>query len=151
MKNLLFLFGFMAFVAFGFVSCSGDDDGGNDVVNSNFTGKWTTDFNVFAGQIVNITSCDEKVEYNFNTNGTFTMKTFTGEDLTNCADDTQVSGKWQYLGNEKYLIHTNSVTISDANRDQYTYHLNFPRNSRMDMWSLASHNGNLNTYTVFIK
>ena len=150
MKKLLFLFGFLAFTALGFVSCSSDDDN-PDVLNDRLYGTWESDYKVVNGQHSTFTTCSEKVEYHFNNNGTFTLQTFTGEDIDNCLEDTQTSGSWQYLGGDNYLIHVNSVVINDGNRDAHTYHLEFPRNNEMHWRSLADHNSGANTFTVFRK
>lgn len=150
MKKFLFLFGFLTFTALGFVSCSGDDDS-SDVVNDRIYGTWESDYKVVGGQHTAFTTCGEKVEYNFSNNGTYSLQTFTGEDVDNCLEDTQSSGRWEYLGNDNYLIHLNSVTINDGNRDQYTYHLEFPRSDEMQWRTLADFNSGANTFTVFRK
>lgn len=151
MKNLIVL-ALLAFVSLGFISCSGDDDGSNDVVNDSLYGVWDSDYKVTNGSWQDgAMTCNEKLQYNFRSNGTFVVKTFTGENPDDCLDDTETSGSWEYRGDNKYLIHNNNVTITDANRDQYTFHLDFVRSNEIRWYTLADHNAGNDTFVVFKK
>lgn len=152
MKKLLLLFGALAFLSINTISCSNDDDGSRDIVNANIYGTWSTDYKVVNGQFLEGSDiCDEKLEYRFSNNGTFTLKTFTGDDPTNCLENTQTYGSWEYLGNDKYLIHGNNVTITDANRDQYTFHLDFRDDNSVRWYTLTDFNNEVNTFIVLRK
>ena len=152
MKKLLLLFGALAFISLNTISCSNDDDGPRDFVNDSIYGTWQTDYKVLNGTFVEGSDlCDSKLEYKFTNGGTYTLKTFTGDNPANCLEDTQTYGAWEYVGEGNYLIHGNNITITDANRAQYTFHLDF-RNSREIRWyNLADFNNNVLTFIVLKK
>ena len=152
MKKLLLLFGALAFLSLNTMSCSSDDDGPSDILNDNIYGTWETDYKVQNGTFVEGSDlCDEKLEYRFSNGGSYTLKTFTGEDTTDCLEDTQTFGSWEYLGDDNYLIHGNNVTITDANRDQYTYHLDFRLSNEVRWYSLSDWNSENTTFIVLKK
>jgi hypothetical protein len=152
MKKLLLLFGALAFLSLNTMSCSSDDDGPSDILNDNIYGTWETDYKVQNGTFVEGSDlCDEKLEYRFSNGGSYTLKTFTGEDTTDCLEDTQTFGSWEYLGDDNYLIHGNNVTITDANRDQYTYHLDFRSSNEVRWYSLSDWNSENTTFIVLKK
>lgn len=140
MKNLLLAFGLLAFVSFGFVSCSGDDDGG-DTSYTKLIGTWKTKHFLNNSVLTLPGECSDFQKYTFNSNGTYTRTTFTGTlDTTNdpegedCLEDATFNGAWQYKGDGMYLIHDNSVTITDANESQYTFNLTYAYNNTELNW-----------------
>lgn len=151
MRKLMLLFGIFAFLSIGLTSCS-SDDGPSDTLNENIYGTWKTDYKVQNGTFVEGSdACTEKLEYRFSNGGSFTLKTFTGDNPEDCLENTQTFGSWQYLGDSKYLIHGNDVTITDANRDQYTFYLDFRSNREVRWYTLADHNNEVNTFVVLKK
>lgn len=148
MRKTLLLFVMLAFVSFNFISCSGDDDGG-DVVSNHIYGTWVSQYAVINGTHVDPTSCADVLEYKFRNNGTFTLQTFTGDDLDDCLDDVLSAGQWEYLGESNYLIYLNNVEITDSNQDMYTYHLEFEDSDDMIWRTLADYNSGANNYIKF--
>lgn len=152
MRKLLLLFSALTFLSMSFISCSNDDDGPSDTVNNSIYGTWETDYKVVNGTFVEGSDlCDEKLEYRFTNNGSYTLKTFTGENSEDCLEDTQTYGSWEYLGNDNYLIHGNNITITDGNRDQYTFHLDFRSNNEVRWYTLADFTNDVNTFVVLKK
>lgn len=152
MKKLLLLFGALAFISTSTLSCSSDDDGPRDFLNDNIYGTWETDYKVVNGQFLEGSDlCDEKLEYRFSNGGSYTLKTFTGDDPSDCLEDVQTFGSWEYLGNDLYLIHGNNVNITEGNRDQYTYYLDFRSNTEVRWYTLSDFNNNINTFIVLKK
>lgn len=148
MKKLMLLFGLIAFVSFSFVSCSGDDDNGpQDNPNSNLYGTWKTKYSVMNGTHIDPSTCADIKEYNFLSNGTYTLQTFTGDNLQDCQDDITISGVWSYKGNDNYLIHRRNVNITNENEAQYTFYLEFPENDEMK-WKTSE---NTSDYVLYEK
>ncbi|MDG4944950.1 hypothetical protein NMK71_00845 [Weeksellaceae bacterium KMM 9713] len=152
MRKLLLLFGALTFLSMSFISCSSDDDGPSDTVNNSIYGTWKTDYKVVNDMFVEGSDlCDEKLEYRFSNNGSYTLKTFTGDNEDDCLMDTETHGSWEYLGSDKYLIHSNNVTITDNNRDMYTFYLDFRNSNEVRWYTLADHNADNRTFIVLKK
>lgn len=152
MKKLFLMFGLLAATSFMFTSCSDDDEG--DKSYEQLYGTWEV-FQIFeSGTMTEFNLCSQKETYVFSGGGTYQLTTYTGEDFTSCQEDSTLSGSWEYLGNRQYLIHPNSVTITDENRDNYTFVLTYTTISGvtlMNKYTLANNNNGVSTYTSYAK
>ena len=96
-----------------FAGCSSDDDGpSGPQVSSNLFGEWTLDFLIINGELEGDLACEEKIDYKFNSDNTYTKTEFTTDDQDNCVESINFSGNWEVLTEQSIELTPNSSSIS---------------------------------------
>lgn len=104
MKNFKFIFVFLVFA--GFVSCSSDDDGNQEVppANDRIIGKWQIQQQLIDGEEFPISDCMRQSTVEFMANGNVTTTDFYEDvDTEGCVSEVSTE-QWEYRGNNIYRI-----------------------------------------------
>lgn len=91
-----------------FTSCSSDDDNGGPTgpqVSTNLYGNWTMSFRIFNGETEFDLSCEQQLDYKFNSDKTYTKKEFATNSNDNCVESNVTNGTWE-------AITENSITLT---------------------------------------
>ena len=93
--------------------CSSDDDGGpsGPQVPSALYDEWTTELLIINGETDGNISCEERIDYKFNSNGTYNKEVFTTNASDNCESSLNITGNWEVLTEQSIMLTPNSSAV----------------------------------------
>jgi len=99
--------------------CSSDDDGGptGPQVSSDLYGEWTIDLIISNGETNGNISCDDKINYKFNSNETYIKNTFATDESDNCIESLNISGSWEIITEQSIMLTPNSSELNSETID----------------------------------
>ena len=98
--------------------CSSDDDGpSGPQVSSDLFGEWTLNFLVIDGDFQSDVPCEEKIDYRFKSDNTYTKTSFTTNDADNCIVSIDFSGNWEALSEQSIELTPNSSSVDGETID----------------------------------
>ena len=80
-------------------------------VSQDLLGEWTLDFLIVDGNFESDFECEERIDYTFNSNNTYSQAEFFTNSQGNCSDDI-VNGTWEALTEESIELTPNNSSIS---------------------------------------
>lgn len=95
-------------------ACSSSNDGpSGPQVSNNLYGEWSLSFVIINGDLQGDLACEEKIDYKFNSDNTYTKTEFTTDTQDNCIESISYSGNWEALTEQSLDLMPNSSSIDD--------------------------------------
>ena len=100
------------------VGCSSSDDGpSGPQVSNDLYGEWTLDFLILNGEFEGNFECEEKIDYRFNSDNTYSKTEYITGSQGNCSESVSFSGEWEILQEQSIELTPNSPSISGETID----------------------------------
>ena len=113
MKTIRFFL--TAIILSSLIGCSSSDDDGpsGPQVSSNLYGEWTLVFKNVNGQLQGDLSCEERIDYKFNSDKTYSKTRFSTNDQNNCVEAISFTGTWEIITKQSIKL-TPNISSVDA-------------------------------------